>query len=237
VSAKRRAARARQVANDGEHFPDVGPRLVAKEQQHVELMKDNKYAERFCRLQGQAQVMAQAFNRRVRGGAHLQLNFVQCFVYTVRDPRWPGGEAQFLAEHYLEGKFIKFNNNAGAVNPLAVAPQRRKAAPVHFALDEIGAPSALVKIGTDLVVPSALRVRGADAASPARRRASEREGRGADEDKDEWSDGSPVGSSCSSRAAEISADDIPQVHSWHLPRQVAAAPPAALGLPRSVSRL
>lgn len=135
------------MANDGEHYPDVGPRLVAKEQQHEELMYDNKYAERFCRLQGQAQVMAEAFNRRVRGGAHLQLNFVQCFVYTVRDSRWPGGEAQFLAEHYLEGKFIKFNNNAGAVNPVAVASQRRKAAPVHFALDEIGSPCALCSAG------------------------------------------------------------------------------------------
>ncbi|KAJ1495216.1 kinase-like domain-containing protein [Baffinella frigidus] len=108
-------------------------------------MKDKEFHTNFCRCQGQAQALADNFNRRVRGGPNLQINFLSCCVYTVKDDRWPGGEAQFLAEPFLEGEFIKFNNNGGAVNKWGAArpvsalqrPPAALAGP-RFDLDEIG---------------------------------------------------------------------------------------------------
>jgi hypothetical protein len=45
--------------------------------------------------------------------------FVECVVYHVRDARYPGGSVRVLAEPELEGRFTKWNNNAGAVRPAA----------------------------------------------------------------------------------------------------------------------
>ena len=43
------------------------------------------------------------------------MTFLDCVVYHVRDARYPGGSVRVLAEPELEGRFTKWNNNAGAV--------------------------------------------------------------------------------------------------------------------------
>eukprot|EP00798_Chlamydomonas_sp_ICE-L_P022996 gene22996-30184_t len=94
----------------------VGPSLVAKQTIHNEYMGDGKFHKTFCRTQGEAEQLAVMFNRRLAGGKEWQLHFLPCFLYTVRDPRYGNyGLVDILVEQELEGKFTKWNNNAGGV--------------------------------------------------------------------------------------------------------------------------
>ncbi len=67
----------------------------------------------------EAQVLATLFTRRVAGPPAWAVGFVECVVYHVRDARYPGGSVRVLAEPELEGRFTKWNNNAGAVRRAA----------------------------------------------------------------------------------------------------------------------
>ncbi len=67
--------------------------------------------------QAEAQALAVSFNRRVSGPAAWAVSFLDCVVFHVRDSRYPGGSVRVLAEQELEGRFTKWNNNAGAVRP------------------------------------------------------------------------------------------------------------------------
>ena len=67
---------------------------------------------------------AELFNIRIRqsfgggGGGALaewQVNFADTWIYEVLEPRLEAGRGWILAEPELEGKFTKWNNNAGAV--------------------------------------------------------------------------------------------------------------------------
>eukprot|EP00961_Rhodomonas_salina_P249974 3378715-Rhodomonas_salina.3 len=91
----------------------LGPKLIAKETKFQELMEDFNFHNTFCRVQGQAQVLADLFNRRTQRRPELSISFLECCVFEVRDDRWPNGVARILAEMELEGRWMKWNNNAG----------------------------------------------------------------------------------------------------------------------------
>jgi hypothetical protein len=108
------------------HFTEIdadgrmlGPRLVAKQTRFEELMRAADFHTAFCRVQGEAQVLAALFTRRAAGPPAWAVGLVECVVYHVRDARYPGGSVRVLAEPELEGRFTKWNNNAGAVRPAA----------------------------------------------------------------------------------------------------------------------
>eukprot|EP00798_Chlamydomonas_sp_ICE-L_P022993 gene22993-30181_t len=103
--------------NGGQTAYCVGPKLVAKSSIHQEHVYDVEFHRKFCRTQGEAEELAVMFNRRLALGKEWQLHFLACFVYTVRDYRFEqnSGRIDVLVEQELEGKFTKWNNNAGGV--------------------------------------------------------------------------------------------------------------------------
>mmetsp|Transcript_3235 Transcript_3235/g.7530 ORF Transcript_3235/g.7530 Transcript_3235/m.7530 type:complete len:195 (+) Transcript_3235:1019-1603(+) len=75
-----------------------------------------------CKVQAEAQELAMRFNRRVSqtfggGGAQgeWQVNFADTWIYEVLDDFYEQGRGWILAEPELEGKFTKWNNNAGGL--------------------------------------------------------------------------------------------------------------------------
>ncbi|KAG2455009.1 hypothetical protein HYH02_000834 [Chlamydomonas schloesseri] len=120
----------------------VGPRLVAKQSRHEEQVFDPKFHRTFCRTQGEAAELAALFNRRLGLGPAWQVTFLSCYVYKIIDGYYAyskGGQLEILVEEELEGKFTKWNNNAGGVgrhgqafaassaanNSVAAAPHRK----------------------------------------------------------------------------------------------------------------
>ena len=108
------------------HFTEIdaqgrmlGPRLVAKQTRFKELMLAQDFHTVFCRVQGEAQALAALFNRRAAGPPAWAVGFVEGAVYHVRDARYPGGSVRVLVEPELEGRYTKWNNNAGAVRTAA----------------------------------------------------------------------------------------------------------------------
>lgn len=104
----------------------VGPKLVAKTPLHEEELSDPSFHKRFCKAQEKAQAHALLFNRRVQGmetKPALDLRFVECSVFTVRDWQlaWHSqeGHVDFSAEPELEGRFRKFTTNWGCPQPPA----------------------------------------------------------------------------------------------------------------------
>ncbi|GIL64651.1 hypothetical protein Vafri_18557 [Volvox africanus] len=96
----------------------VGPHLVAKSTRFNEHLQTEEFHRDFCRTQGEAEELAKLFNRRLGAGPEWQLHFLPCFVYTIKDGgRYSGrrGTLEILVEEELEGKFTKWNNNAGGV--------------------------------------------------------------------------------------------------------------------------
>ncbi|KXZ55302.1 hypothetical protein GPECTOR_3g437 [Gonium pectorale] len=93
----------------------VGPRLVAKDTRHTEHLGCEKFHRTFCRTQGEAEELAQLFNRRLHGGPEWQIRFLPCYVFMLLDSRYPTGQGEILVEEELEGVFTKWNNNAGGV--------------------------------------------------------------------------------------------------------------------------
>ena len=65
-----------------------------------------------------------------------QVSFIDCCIYEVLDDTlgYPGGRAWILAEPELEGRFTKYNNNAGSV--LGQSPAKKAAASMGAILEE-----------------------------------------------------------------------------------------------------
>jgi len=97
----------------------VGLRLVAKEAKDVEnLLHGRTFHETFVRVQHDAAVLARYFNRSMPPSiARLEWNvsFLLTNLYLCLDATYKDGEAWVLVEPELDGKFTKWNNNAGAV--------------------------------------------------------------------------------------------------------------------------
>ena len=92
----------------------VGLRLVAKEAKTMENL-GRKFHEQFARLQNDANLLAAQFNRRVRGPASWSISFLPIHIYLLFDNNYADGEMWLLVEPELDGRFTKWNNNAGAV--------------------------------------------------------------------------------------------------------------------------
>ena len=94
----------------------IGPTLVAKQSKHEENVRDRNFHVVSCRLSSEAEAIAQLFNRRLALPDEFHVEFVQATLYTVRDWNFGGdGRVPFVAEPELEGRFSKWNNNAGGV--------------------------------------------------------------------------------------------------------------------------
>ena len=94
----------------------TGPTLVVKQSKHEENMFDRNFHVTSCRLSSEAEAIAQLFNRRLALPDEFHVEFVQATLYTVRDWNFGGdGRVPFVAEPELEGRFTKWNNNAGGV--------------------------------------------------------------------------------------------------------------------------
>ena len=109
-----------EVTGDGRSV--VGDALVAKEPRFVvgqgELLSSNmKSSARSCRLQGQAQKLAELFNSKLDAIPKLdpqtaRVEFLACSVYTLKDAK-AGISHSVLVEPRLFGKFQKWNSNNG----------------------------------------------------------------------------------------------------------------------------
>ncbi|PNH00366.1 Eukaryotic elongation factor 2 kinase [Tetrabaena socialis] len=96
----------------------IGPRLVAKSTRFSQHLDDADFHRVFCRTQGEAEELAQLFNRRLQLGPEWQVHFLSCCVYTIKVHKYDRGMTDLLVEQELEGKFTK-NNNAGGVTKAA----------------------------------------------------------------------------------------------------------------------
>ena len=100
----------------------AGHWLITKLSKYEEHLFDLEFHKTFCRLHAEAQAQALSFNQQVDGVSpttQFDVNFVDCFVYRVPNPFSEGvGSVKWLhvlVEPELEGKYIKWNNNAGGV--------------------------------------------------------------------------------------------------------------------------
>ncbi len=59
---------------------------------------------------GEAEDLAQLFNRRLAGGPEMHVRFLPCHVYTIYEPRYGNkdGFMEILVEEELEGHFTKW---------------------------------------------------------------------------------------------------------------------------------
>ena len=68
-----------------------------------------------ARAQLDAALLAEQFNRRLRGPACWYVSFLPVCIYKCWDINYVDETAWVLVEPELDGKFTKWNNNAGAV--------------------------------------------------------------------------------------------------------------------------
>lgn len=92
-----------------------GLRLVAKEAKDLENHhQGKKFHETFARIQADAAYLASAFTARLPANRReWNLSFLPTHVYGCYDGSYQGGKAWILVEPELDGKFRKWNNNAG----------------------------------------------------------------------------------------------------------------------------
>ena len=109
--------------------------MITKLSKYEEHLFDLEFHKTFCRLDAEAQAQALSFNQQVDGVSpttQFDVNFVDCFVYRVPNPFSEGvGSVKWLhvlVEPELEGKYIKWNNNAGAVRPVPESHGQRERA-------------------------------------------------------------------------------------------------------------
>ena len=95
----------------------TGLRLVAKEAKDIENhSRGFKFHETFARIQSDAAELAQHFVQSLPSHrADWNLTFLQTYIYTCYDEDYKDSTAWVLVEPELDGKFTKWNNNAGAV--------------------------------------------------------------------------------------------------------------------------
>ena len=95
-----------------------GLRLVCKEANKQEnLEKGRGFHETFMRVQADAATLAKAFNQKLPVGspASWEVSFIETSMYCVTDWNYTNGECWVLVEPELDGRFTKWNNNAGGV--------------------------------------------------------------------------------------------------------------------------
>jgi hypothetical protein len=122
--SERRAYRFQEIDKNGKL---IGKLLVAKETKGRIENEKKKYEfhEQFCRIQTTAAELASRFNRAVSITPLLRplntddptlpkISFVKCSVYGYT--KIDGIPAGILVEHFLKGKFTKYNGNDGYVN-------------------------------------------------------------------------------------------------------------------------
>ena len=104
-----------------------GMRLICKEAKDVETLKLGRdFHERFARVQHDAAILAMQFNRRMPtpkpewNVSYLPTSIYGCY-HGIDHWGYPEGKIWVLVEAELEGKFTKWNNNAGAVRGPAAA--------------------------------------------------------------------------------------------------------------------
>jgi len=100
-----------------------GLRMVAKEAKDNEnLFLGRAFHETFARVQSDAAMLANAFSKRLALYARDEwaVSFLPTNLYHCFDPNYNDCQAWVLVEPELDGKFTKWNNNAGAVR--AVPP-------------------------------------------------------------------------------------------------------------------
>ena len=118
AGAERVAHRGSEITiNPTSELCRVGNWLVTKQSRYEELLFDLDFHRTFCRLHSEAQLVAEAFNSRVvaagvPSAAAMCVRFVQCAVYQLEHE---GRTLRVLAEPELEGRYLKYNNNNGAV--------------------------------------------------------------------------------------------------------------------------
>jgi hypothetical protein len=95
----------------------VGLRLVAKEAKDLENHhQGRKFHETFARIQYDAGKQARAFTGRLPNPRpDWTVTFIETVIYGCYDNAYRLGEAWILVEPELDGKFTKWNNNAGEV--------------------------------------------------------------------------------------------------------------------------
>lgn len=98
-------------------------RLVAKEARDLENHhRGRKFHETFARIQLDAAKLAEGFTKslpHLRSDWHV--SFVPTTIYGCHDNEYVHGQAWILVEPELDGKFMNWNNNAGAVRGNAFA--------------------------------------------------------------------------------------------------------------------
>lgn len=95
----------------------LGLRLVAKEAKNVEnLHQGRSFHERFARVQLDAAGLADQFSQELpKPQPEWKVPFLPTYIYGCHDVNYKNAEAWVLVEPELDGKFTKWNNNAGAV--------------------------------------------------------------------------------------------------------------------------
>jgi hypothetical protein len=94
-----------------------GLRLVAKEAKDVEnLHLGRAFHETFARVQHDAAMAALQFNQRMpMRRPEFNISFLPTSLYHCLDVNYKDNAAWVLVEQELDGKFTKWNNNAGAI--------------------------------------------------------------------------------------------------------------------------
>lgn len=95
-----------------------GLRLVAKEAKDVENHhQGRKWHEKFARTQLIAATLAKAFTKRLPNPYRREwtVTFIKTTIYGCVDLTYENYQAWVLVEPELDGKFLKWNNNAGLV--------------------------------------------------------------------------------------------------------------------------
>jgi hypothetical protein len=112
-------------------------RLVAKEAKDEEnYHRGRKFHEILARIQTDAANLAKIFSSRLPSPRReWTVTFLDTFIYGMYDDDYPHGQAWILVEPELDGKFTKWNNNAGDVRrPTKNKKQESKA--VDFGIIE-----------------------------------------------------------------------------------------------------
>jgi len=135
-----------KVKAKGQAPATVGPMLVAKEPKHEELLDNKDFYTKSCRIQGEAEALAQLFNRRLNLGPAFSISFVQCYLWQTPDLRKASGVGLCKVEQELTGKFRKWNNNAGHVTKKRYCKWERPEANVS---SDVNPGVALGAIGED----------------------------------------------------------------------------------------
>eukprot|EP00045_Choanoeca_perplexa_P018428 m.291441 g.291441 ORF g.291441 m.291441 type:complete len:683 (+) comp17816_c0_seq6:1669-3717(+) len=125
AGAERLAFACKEVRASGFTAETVGMPLVAKEACHKEQLADVKFHHRMAEMQARAHELADRFNDRVKHlvgveeAAAMTINFAPCVIYEVYDDKYDyhNNIAWIFAEPHLEGRFHKWNNNAGKIYP------------------------------------------------------------------------------------------------------------------------